>query len=98
MAKPNGYCLDRCVAEEVMQLWMLGITTTGCCCGHGKLPGYIGVIEFDIPRMKEMGYVVASNPTRPRAEDSFSPTGRTDLYHEFKDKPRVLQGCSPILV
>jgi hypothetical protein len=73
MAKYNGYCLDRCVAEEVMQLWMKGITTTGCCCGHNKMEGFIGVIERDIPKMKELGYEVQFNQSRPNDEDSFKP-------------------------
>ena len=32
---PESICLDFCVAGEVIHLWSLGITTTGCCCGHG---------------------------------------------------------------
>lgn len=75
MPKDNGYCLDRCIAEEVMQLWMKGITTTGCCCGHGKVASFIGVIDSDIPRMKEMGYKVAPNKSRPGDEDSFYAKG-----------------------
>lgn len=75
MAKDNGYCLDRCIAEEVMMLWILGITTTGCCCGHGKVPPYIGVIDSDIPRMKAYGYSVSFNHMRPDDEDSFTPMG-----------------------
>ena len=73
MIKDNGYCLDRCIAEEIMQLWMKGITTTGCCCGHNKNEGYIGVIESDIPKMKELGYKVHRNQNRPNDEDSFIP-------------------------
>lgn len=79
MQKENGYCLDRCVAEEVMQLWMKGITTTGCCCGHNKKEPFIGVIDADIPRMKLMGYEVAPNKNRPMDEDSFYPN---DLSHQ----------------
>lgn len=73
MPKEKGYCLDRCVAQEVMQLWKDGITTTGCCCGHNAMEPYIGVIDQDIPSMKAKGYVVHSNPNRPSAEDSFYP-------------------------
>jgi hypothetical protein len=80
MYKVNGYCLDRCVAEEVMGLWMLGITTTGCCCGHGKVTPYIGVINKDIARMKEFGY----SPTRSSDEDSFSPIGKEKLLSIVK--------------
>ena len=35
MPKDSGYCLDVCVAEEVMSLWRAGVKTLGCCCGHG---------------------------------------------------------------
>lgn len=63
MPKDNGYCLDRCVAEEVMQLWMKGITTNGCCCGHGYLPAYIGVSESDAPIMVNMGYEYLVDPS-----------------------------------
>lgn len=75
MPKENGYGIDKCIAEEIMALWMLGITTTGCCCGHGKVPPYIGVIDEDIPRMKEFGYTVHFNSIRPDDEDSFTPMG-----------------------
>ena len=73
MPKENGYCLDRCIAAEVMWLWSIGITTTGCCCGHNKIYGYIGVIDKDIHRMKFIGYEVQFNPNRPNDEDSFIP-------------------------
>lgn len=79
MPKDMGYSLDACVAEEVMALWMLGITTTGCCCGHGKVYPYIGVSFEDIPRMKELGYTVQPNLSRPNGqndEDSFVPMGK----------------------
>lgn len=70
----DSICLDACIAEEVQDLWSLGITTTGCCCGHNKLPAFIGVIDDDIPKMKAMGYEVHFNPSRPDDEDSFIPT------------------------
>lgn len=75
MPKENGYCLDRCVAEEVMILWQLGITTTGCCCGHGTVAPFIGVEDEDIPRMKAMGYQVMFNRSRTGDEDTFTPMG-----------------------
>lgn len=54
----KSICLDLCIAGEVIQLWSLGITTTGCCCGHGgKSPAYIGVIDKDADRMLNLGYV-----------------------------------------
>ena len=75
----ESICVDRCVAEEVQSLWSLGIVTTGCCCGHNKMTdrAFIGVMFEDIERMKEMGYVVQPNKSRPGDEDEFVP--KTDL-------------------
>lgn len=75
-AKQGGattICVDTCLAEEVKYLWSIGITTTGCCCGHNKVEPYIGVIDSDIPRMKELGYKVQFNHSRQNDEDSFIP-------------------------
>lgn len=65
--------VDACLSEEIKFLWSLGIRTTGCCCGHNTGDPYIGVINEDIPRMKELGYKVHHNPCRPGDEDSFIP-------------------------
>jgi len=73
MPKDNGYCLDTCIAQEVMGLWMQGITTTGCCCGHNERTGFIGVTDNDIEKMKDLGYEVALNEMRTDDEDSFIP-------------------------
>lgn len=62
MPKVNGYSIDLCIAQEISQIWMKGITTTGCCCGHNKAPGYIGVIESDHDKMVELGYQVYQHP------------------------------------
>ena len=35
--------VDSCIADIVQALVMGGIWTTGCCCGHGKAPGAIGL-------------------------------------------------------
>lgn len=66
-------CVDVCLKDEILHLWSLGITTTGCCCGHNKVEPYIGVDEKDIPIMKTMGYKVQFNNCRPNDEDSFKP-------------------------
>lgn len=60
-------------------MWNNGIRTTGCCCGHGVREPYIGVIEEDIQKMKDMGYIVAPNQFDLRREDSFLPIGYTKL-------------------
>lgn len=65
--------IDKCIAEEVQYLWSLGIKTTGCCCGHNKVQGCIGVYDEHIPKMKALGYIVHHNRCRPKDEDSFIP-------------------------
>jgi len=70
---PDRICVDRCLEDEIKDLWQKGIRTTGCCCGHNIVPGYIGVIDEDIPVMKQMGYKVHFNKSRPDDEDSFQP-------------------------
>lgn len=49
--------VDRCLADELLDLNARGITTTCSCCGHGgKRPAHIIVDEPDIPKMLELGY------------------------------------------
>jgi len=49
-------CVDRCLEKEIKALWEMGIVTTGCCCGHGKVPPYIGVTPEHVLKMKSLGY------------------------------------------
>jgi hypothetical protein len=66
--------IDKCLLPEIIQLWEMGIKTTGCCCGHGnKAMAYIGVQDSYIEKMKELGYEVHFNSRRPNDEDSFTP-------------------------
>ena len=54
--KNEGIDVDECIAEEIEALWGVGVRTTGCCCGHGKTTGSIGVEKVDIPTMIKLGY------------------------------------------
>lgn len=65
-------CIDRCLLDEISLLWSQGIITTGCCCGHNQIPGFIGVEFAFIDQMKQLGYKVQYNPMRPNDEDSFN--------------------------
>ena len=49
--------VDECLANEIEELWRKGIRTTGCCCGHGIWLGFIEVVDEDILKMEQMGYV-----------------------------------------
>ena len=50
--------IDECLVDEIKDLWSKGVHTRGCCCGHGKMSGYIEVERTDIPKMLELGYDV----------------------------------------
>lgn len=66
--------IDPCLVNEIKKLWSLGISTTGCCCGHNTPDrSYIGVYEQFIPKMKELGYEVRKNQFDHSREDSFIP-------------------------
>lgn len=69
--KTNDICLDKCIAKEIKFLWILGIFTTGCCCGHNKQQAHISVIDEDIFKMKILGYEKHHNPCYPDSENYF---------------------------
>jgi hypothetical protein len=66
-------CVDKCLENEIKNLWDMGIVTTGCCCGHNKIAPFIGVVDEHIEKMKQLGYKVRPNNIRPNDEDSFYP-------------------------
>ncbi len=77
--------VDSCMAEEIQYLWSQGIRTTGCCCGHNWMCGYIGVYFEDIPKMKALGYKPQRNLSRGldcMDEDSFFPK----KYYIYEDE------------
>ena len=42
---PYGICVDRCIADQVVELWEAGVRTYGSCCGHNIEDGFINVGE-----------------------------------------------------
>lgn len=90
---PKTVCVDKCLLPEIVSLWERGIKTTGCCCGHGKQPPFIGVGEEYIATMKELGYRVQPNECRPGAEDLFVPKtvldfGSADKGFNWWNRPK----------
>lgn len=75
---PRGICVDVCLALEVTRLWNCGIETTGCCCGHGRQPGYIGVTDRHLRAMAMLGYEVIHRPDAPDRLDSFTPKTKSN--------------------
>lgn len=65
--------LDVELVEEIYDLWLRGIRTTGCCSGHGDYKiSYIGVVDEDIEKMEKLGYKHAPHPD-PTRKDNFYP-------------------------
>ena len=64
MRAPNGkwVCIDACLATEIAWLWLLGVPTIECCCGHNKVSGYIAVADEHSERMRELGYFEHAHP------------------------------------
>lgn len=71
-SESDTICIDTCIVQEIKDLWAKGIRTTGCCCGHNIHIGFVGVIQEDIPKMLELGYVPQFNPMRPGGNDQFT--------------------------
>jgi len=92
-SNPDTICIDKCIVEEIKYLWSLGIRTTGCCCGHNMMGGYIGVIEKDIEFMKKLGYKVAINKQDLRDEKNFITKSHDEkgitVYHEYEDRYKM---------
>lgn len=70
--------VDKCIANELMKLWGLGIVTTGSCCGHNIAVGYIGVTEEYKNLMRVMGYEKRFDESRPDDDCSFIPKSVPD--------------------
>lgn len=68
---PNTIQIDPCILSEIKELWNLGIVTTGCCCGHNKQEGFVGVRDEDIEKMIELGYKIKLNENDLSRRDSF---------------------------
>ena len=81
-------CCDKCLATEVKILNEIGIKTIGCCCGHGKLQGYIQVAPEYCDRMKEMGYIERPVDEYGNGYWCFKPKSilLNQLYGEMRDE------------
>jgi hypothetical protein len=53
----NKATIDICMIPEIKWLWDQGVQTIECCCGHGKLPGYVAVTDDSRPIMDRLGYI-----------------------------------------
>lgn len=78
--------VDACLVDEIENLWSKGIRTTGCCCGHGTMLGFIQVVQEDIPKMEQMGYVhyIYENEFGgSKRKDAFIPKSYGHIYDGY---------------
>jgi len=66
----SGVCVDRCVAADIVDLWVGGVRTYGSCCGHGKLPGMINVDPADFDKALSLGWGMYEFPDEPGRRDT----------------------------
>ena len=85
--KNDGISVDDCLADEIEGLWGVGVRTTGCCCGHGKTSGSIGVEKVDIPTMIKLGY----KPLNGKV-DMFSPKSKCTCEEKKKKWYKTAHG------
>ena len=78
--------IDKCLMREVLDLWEMGIKTTGCCCGHGNSSrSFIGVKRGYEDRMIALGYVEHKNECDADDHSEFYPKTKM-VYSENIDK------------
>ena len=65
--------IDKCILEEIIELWSVGVKTKHCCCGHNNLYIDANVIvdEEDINKMKDLGYENKFNIHQPNKKNYF---------------------------
>lgn len=84
----SSFVIDGCLASEILSLWQLGIKTTGCCCGHGKVLGYIGVTDDCIESMEKLGYqhyLFEDKFGGIERKDAFIPKSNQHIFDGFAD-------------
>lgn len=80
--------IDKCLEDEIKDLWSNGIKTMGCCCGHGKTLGFIQVTNDCIDRMYELGYqnyIYENEFGGKERKDAFIPKTTKHIYHEYRN-------------
>ena len=45
--RPNGICVDACIADVIKMLWEHEVVTLGCCCGHNRFRPMVVIGEHE---------------------------------------------------
>lgn len=72
-------CVDKCLVKEIKELNEIGIKTIGCCCGHGRLQGFIQVQRNYVSKMKELGYEEIPVDKNGNGKWCFKPKTQFDM-------------------
>lgn len=65
-----GICVDRCIVDQVVELWEAGVKTYGSCCGHNKVQGMINVSPDDYEKAIALGFLPYVFPADPARKDT----------------------------
>ena len=68
----NAVTVDTCLVDEILSLWDDKIVTTGSCCGHNIVKGFISVTPEDESKMRTLGYQRYPHPDAA-VNDHFYP-------------------------
>ncbi|MBQ9000500.1 MAG: hypothetical protein IJ087_01450 [Eggerthellaceae bacterium] len=75
--------VDKCLSSEIAHLRSSGVTTIGCCCGHGSRSGYIQVAPGHEKKMLDLGY---------EHQEPHDGVGCGCFYPKSQCPPRPLDG------
>ena len=68
-----GFSCDFCLSAEVLGLNNNGIETVGCCCGHGRMQGFIQVHSGYVEAIRSKGYKVITEDENGNGKWCFVP-------------------------
>ena len=92
--------VDRCLAPELQSLWVRGVETAGCCCGHFEKDGFIQVIPEHVATMRSLGYeerqpveidgrLMGENAFKPKTVLEFG--GYVEIVSELEQRCQQLE-------
>lgn len=53
---PDFADIDGCILPRIKALWDQEVITTGCCCGHNKIPATVTVAPECVAQMEALGF------------------------------------------
>lgn len=96
--------VDKCLIPELYSLWVRGIKTTGCCCGHGTGSQFIQVLPEHVKDMNDLGYelippleidenIMGENAFKPKTNFEFNGylEHKTEMEENYEKLLKIVQ-------